>query len=862
MRLKKLRRLLLILLLGLTIALPPAFSQPAPPNGLQLVDRAQQEYESSRYQEAIPLLQQAAAQFAAQQDRFNQATALSNLAAVHGQLGEWEQANQAVSLSLTLLAQPQTPQQQRILAQTLDIQGQLQLQQGRSPAALDSWTQAAAGYRSIADRDRLLQAQINQSQALQALGLYPRACKTLLAALQLAAETCEVAPQAIEILQRQPDLPQLRGINALGHVLRVLGQLTESKQLLILALQQAQRLGATQEAAVAALHLGNTIRAVAAQPGLFAQRDVLERSALSYYQQAAQIPSSETGLQAQLNALSLQVSRREPIVLPDSLQPDRFPPGRAGLMAKLNLAQSLLDLTLNGSTTPVDLDLLVTQAVQQANQLGDPRLQAYALSSQSRYYELQQRWEPAESIANQALSLAPPFRSPDIAYQVLWQIGRLHKAQGKFADAIGDYSQAVDVLSALRGDLVAVNPQVQFSFRDSVEPIYRQLVELLLLEESPSQNNLRQARQVIESLQLAELDNFFRDACADAKPRSIDEIDRTAAVFYPIVLKDSFTPQTVRLDVILAIPGQPLRHYKIRRAELEQTIQQARDSLRRTAFPQERLPIAQQLYDWLIRPADAALAENKIQTLVFVLDGYLRNLPIAVLHDGQQYLIEKYAVALSSGLQLLEPQPIADVRLQVLVGALSDARQGFPPLPAVAQEVEQIAAQVPTRTLLNEQFQRQTLQQRIAAAPAPIVHLATHGQFSSDAAQTFLLTWNEQINVKQLDRLLRTQARSLDRETIELLVLSACETAAGDDRAALGLAGVAIRSGARSILATLWNVNDASTAVFMAQFYRELAQPGTSKAAALRRAQLALLRDRQYQHPYFWAPFVLVGNWQ
>ncbi|NJR64375.1 MAG: CHAT domain-containing protein [Leptolyngbyaceae cyanobacterium CRU_2_3] len=141
-----------------------------------------------------------------------------------------------------------------------------------------------------------------------------------------------------------------------------------------------------------------------------------------------------------------------------------------------------------------------------------------------------------------------------------------------------------------------------------------------------------------------------------------------------------------------------------------------------------------------------------------------------------------------------------------------------------------------------------------------MVHLATHGQFSSNAAETFLLTWDGRINVNQLSQLLRS--RDPKNPPIELLVLSACQTAAGDDRAALGLAGIAIRSGARSTLASLWKVNDESTTAFMAQFYRELIQPGISKTAALRNAQIALLHDSQYQQPFFWAPFVLVGNWQ
>ncbi|HBL10917.1 MAG TPA: hypothetical protein DD379_05835, partial [Cyanobacteria bacterium UBA11162] len=136
---------------------------------------------------------------------------------------------------------------------------------------------------------------------------------------------------------------------------------------------------------------------------------------------------------------------------------------------------------------------------------------------------------------------------------------------------------------------------------------------------------------------------------------------------------------------------------------------------------------------------------------------------------------------------------------------------------------------------------------------------ATHGQFSSNPEQTFILTWDEKIKVKEFEDLLRFREQG-SANPIELLVLSACQTAAGDKRAALGLAGVAVRSGARSTLATLWSVKDQSTAQLMSEFYQELSK-GVRKAEALRTAQLNLLKQPKYEHPFYWAPFVLVGNW-
>jgi CHAT domain-containing protein len=273
------------------------------------------------------------------------------------------------------------------------------------------------------------------------------------------------------------------------------------------------------------------------------------------------------------------------------------------------------------------------------------------------------------------------------------------------------------------------------------------------------------------------------------------------------------------------------------------------------------LPFSQQVYNWLIRPAEADLVRSQVKTLVFVPDGPLRNIPMGALHDGKRYLMEKYAIALTPGLELLESQPLARGQLKALTAGLSEARQGFPALIYVEPELSQIGSQVPSEVLLNQKFTSATLQQEIDKVPFPIIHLATHGQFSSKAEDTFILTWNGRINVKDLNDFLQTS--ELHRSSpIELLVLSACETAKGDNRAALGLAGVAVRAGARSTLATLWTVDDEASADLMSRFYQELANATVTKAEALRRAQQSILQDPRYrQRPYYWAAYVLVGNW-
>ncbi|MBW4447943.1 MAG: CHAT domain-containing protein [Spirirestis rafaelensis WJT71-NPBG6] len=381
---------------------------------------------------------------------------------------------------------------------------------------------------------------------------------------------------------------------------------------------------------------------------------------------------------------------------------------------------------------------------------------------------------------------------------------------------------------------------------------------------SVSQDNLKQARNVIEALQLSELENFFREACLQAKPKQIDEvvdkIGSTAAVVYPIILKD-------RIEIILKLPNQSeLSHYTTykKAKEVESTLDKLGEYLKEPDRINDVKELSQKLYGWLIQPVEADLAKTNIKTLVFVLDGSLRNIPMSVLYDEKQkqYLIEKYAIALAPGLQLIDPKPLQRGELNILIAGVSEQRQiegrSFARLNNVVVELDKIQSAIPkNQELINHTFTKTNVQNKIKEAPFSVVHIATHGEFSSNAEKTFILTWERLLKVKDFDTLLRLRQTS-DR-AIELLVLSACQTASGDKRATLGLAGIAVRAGARSTLATLWSVEDESTAELMNQFYQELADGKETKVEALRQAQLALLA--KYKTPYFWAPYVLVGNW-
>jgi CHAT domain-containing protein len=294
-------------------------------------------------------------------------------------------------------------------------------------------------------------------------------------------------------------------------------------------------------------------------------------------------------------------------------------------------------------------------------------------------------------------------------------------ATGTFAESEGRYrrsypqptQEAVSNLQALRSDLVAVNPAVKFSFREEVEPVYRQLVDLLLQSQGNSQlksENIEKASKTIELLQVAELDNFFRNTCLNAQIRNFKE-DPTVAVIYPFILPD-------RLEVILQLPQQRWLHYTtaVGKEEVETTLKQLQENITKPHTLRQVQSLSQKVYNWLIKPAEAALAESKIPTLVFVLDGFLRNVPMAALYDGKQYLIEKYSIALTPGLQLIEPKPLQK-ELKAIAAGLTEPSSGFSALPNVKRELEQIRSQVPSSILLNQEFTSKALQNRINSLP-------------------------------------------------------------------------------------------------------------------------------------------------
>lgn len=749
-------------------------------------------------------------------------------------------------------------------------------------------------------------------------------------------------------------------LRSLGNALRVTGNFEKSRELLkesLKVLEESLKNSPTlnSQSAIASTHfsLGNTARAIANK-----ERQTDEQTSKAeqetkiafdeYEKVIKNSPSSMLRILAQLSQFSLLIENRElqkALELRSQINLNELPASRRAIYARINLAESLIrynkivqsinvkynkfiqsinveknsesecsdnsnavgDSQIFSHLMPnfiqqidwSDISEILTTSIQQSKKLNDRQAESYSLGKLAELYALVGKNQESYNLTKEALALSQAVNATDISYRWQWKLGQQLKTQEDTKGAIAAYNTALETIKSLRGDLVAVNPDnpdVQFSFRESVEPVYRELVELLISKEvkddQERQKNLDSARKVIDSLQIAELDNFFQEACLDAKPVEIDQIDNTAAVIYPIILPD-------RLAVIVSLPKQevssnsakpaaspqqtePLRYYKYYETlkshyyetlksrsykkeppcEIENRIKYLGDQVGTgTGDYSDITKLSQEVYDLIIRPAETDLKNSQVKTLVFVLDGELRNIPMTVLHDGKQHLIEKYSVALTPGLQLLPAQPLKQGKLQILAAGLSEARHNFPRLPKVKDELKEIQKKVKSSVLLiDEKFTGSNLEQEIKSFPSPVVHIATHGEFSSQAEKTFILAWDKKINVKELDTLLGEREKRVNRP-IELLVFSACFTARGDKRAALGIAGVAVRAGARSTLATLWKVDDGSTADLMVQFYQELLKGEVTKAEALRRAQISLL-EKNRTNPNRWASYILVGNWR
>ncbi|EIJ41293.1 hypothetical protein BegalDRAFT_0373 [Beggiatoa alba B18LD] len=354
-----------------------------------------------------------------------------------------------------------------------------------------------------------------------------------------------------------------------------------------------------------------------------------------------------------------------------------------------------------------------------------------------------------------------------------------------------------------------------------------------------------------------------------ALQKTLRELSQDAVLINYLITRD-------KLRMILTTANEQLcRDAPISDAALNDTILKFRTALQDVRRPP--LKLANDLYHVLIEPVADDLQRVGAKTLMLSLDGRLRYIPFSALYDGQEYLAEKYAISLliEVGRDKITIQPHSEWSLAGL--GLTKAVRNFNPLPAVEKELETIVKQksgesgiLPGIIRLNDKFTPQTLREVLHKTTYPVLHIASHFVFKTGTDQDSFLLMGDGSELTLAD--IRNSYRF---DNIDLLTLSACETAVGDfsnGREVEGFAALAQRQGAKSVIATLWPVDDESTGAFMQFLYKiHTENKGMTKGAALQATQQAFINARKigqvnkyptyYEHPYYWAPFIMMGNW-
>jgi CHAT domain-containing protein len=723
-------------------------------------------------------------------------------------------------------------------------------QHGDFAQSVKHWQAAADGYAHDANPRAQGYALLRLGQAYHALGYYHKAMASLEVAHALAKQTHDSQQLAM-------------ALGSLGNVQIATGQLKEAET----RLQEAFDLSVqSRNDALAA--------SVANNQGNLLMTQAKPADALAAYQHSTELAhragQKALAARAQTNAAAAAQEADAPVqakalldaayaalaMLPDS-HSKVYTLNKAGLTyndlrARWGLQNDALLLrAAEAFRTAADI----------AQRLDDPLASSYALGYLGHLYEQERRYDEALQLTRRASSSVQRVHAPESLYQWQWQTARLLLAMDRPNEALNTYRQAIVTLQSIRRELSVTYGKAPTSFRTTTGRLYFEFVDLLLkhtaqLPETPQKASyLNEARQTIELFKAAELQDYFHDDCVNATEvheTSLDQFTKTAVIIYPILLAD-------RTELLVSL-RQGLKQYTVpvTAEHLERVVRHFRQALQ--ANNRRRyLRHAQRLYNWLIRPLESDLANLPVKTLVFVPDGALRLIPMAALHDGHDFLIRKYALATTPGLALTDPKPLRREHARPLALGLSKSVQGFTALPYVTDELATLKSLYDAKLMLNQDFLVANVEQALRTGDYGILHIASHGQFASEASESFILTFDTKLTMDLLEEYIgRLRYRE---DPLELLTLSACETVLGDDRAALGLAGIAIKAGARSAVATLWHVADKAAADLVSEFYSALQESGVSRAQALQRAQIALLDHPDYRSPFFWSPFLLINNW-
>lgn len=838
---------------------------------------------------------------------------------VQGAIASWQTA-------LSAYQNTNNSANQAIVREKLAIAYQ---QIGQFEQAIDLWQAAIANYRSSGDFVKVERLLVEQAQTYSRLGQNTEAIALLCGAFETDKDCPQSEGSALQIARKFSDHQgEAAALGSLGEAYRLRGKHDAAIKTLETSLKIVQDNNLPTYRSSVLNSLGNAyfskaqlneqhansarLRGAETKASEFIKEVNSDyKKALGYFNNSLELSRTQNDQSSQirtlLNLLQLYYHSRNSKSLDNTNRAEQALQEAVALLEKLpnsaNKVYAAIDLAelkqlVSASNSPSfqaqclpwklndsQAEELLKKAVSVAQSIKDSRSESFALGKLGHLYECRKDYDKALDFTKQArLAADQKLRAKDSLYLWEWQAGRIFQAQAKQSEASNAYERAIATLEGkggIRDNLLIAEQDLQFNFRDTISPLYREFARLKLesaeslpMASQEYQKELDLALDAIDSLKLAELQNYFGNDCVFAifDEERVDDLEtEDTAVFSSIILED-------RTAIVVSLPN-PEKKFKPNAArrlkkltwindskKLRQEIKKFHLEIQKFYDPTDAfLPPAQNLYNSIIRPFASDLDAAQIKTVVFIQDGLLRSVPMAALHDGQKFLVQKYALATTPGLRLTSPKPLEDFQgLRTLALGLTEAAivdgEEFKPLENVTNELNQVIELSPgSKKILNAQFTPESLEQELKEAVYPIIHIATHGQFGTIPEDSFLVTGNNQkITITQLESDIRRF--SGDSEPVELLALTACQTGIGDDRATLGMAGITVQAGVRSALASLWYVDDAFTQELVAKFYNNL-RSQMSKAEALKEAQEALIAQNNQIHPAQWAPFILIGNW-
>ena len=476
-----------------------------------------------------------------------------------------------------------------------------------------------------------------------------------------------------------------------------------------------------------------------------------------------------------------------------------------------------------------------------------------------------------------------PDNSPEILFRWHWQLAKLYQNIQSTQKAVDSYYNAIlaiqpDFLKKgypfFSGIIKSFNNGYRFKknlFLNWVKPLFLELTEILIEQETYAKNDdtkkdlMSHAINILENLKISEYINYYNDDCIShmsSKSFQLSGIDRHTAILYPVLTHNYMALLVVRNDTTFLVK----RNFENTLAK-QRFIQKLKSFVLQTSSFSPTSNVKQlsyDLYDEIIHPIDNLLTQMDIDTLVIVPQGIFRTLPFSALKDRQteQYVIQKYALSFSPVLSLTRMSSRKKHDTTVLLNGLSESRHGFKSLPHVETELESIHSIADARVLFNNNFTTSNFSDLFTRNRFDIVHCASHGVFGKTPEKTYLLAYDEAITINSLKKMLFNN--SIQNNDLDLLVLSACHTAIGDEQSVMGLAGISLKTGVCSAVGSLWAVDDESTSILMQHFYDKLINHQYPKSKALQSAQLSLIEtmgNKKFNQPQYWAPFVLIGNW-